>query len=120
MRKFLALVPLLFCGCSSTQEAAVQSAISTNAAQITSYCNSDVLPIAADPLITLAASASSDVKLAQASSVAACAAVPTVAQSASTLAWLAGNVTTMKSKGKVLAPVVKPVPIAGTGPATAG
>lgn len=119
MRRALLVLPLALTGClSPAQETQVQAAISSNASQITAFCSGDVLPLANSLAGVALASLVPQAAQARTDTLAACQAVPTVALSASTLAWMAGNVTIMKTNGKVLPPPVKPVPIAGTAAAS--
>lgn len=85
--------------------------IKANAVKIASICDNDVMPIANSTAADLLAMAFGPVAQAQASAVAACHAVDTVAQSASTVDWLMDQITIMKTKGKVLPKPVAPAPI---------
>ena len=92
--------------CSPTADAA----IAANAAKITSFCNSDVIPTAQATPDVVAAAIPYGTTI-KASSIAACLAVDTVAHSITTLPWLQENVQTLKTGKPATTPPITPAPV---------
>lgn len=118
---------LLFCatlaGCTAAQQAklaadqaAIQKAVAANAARITLACN-DVLAVANNPLTDLAAMTIPVVAQVQAGVKGGCSTaegIASMAQSASTVDWLATARVVMQTKGAVLPVPVAPAPVVPT------
>lgn len=118
MRNILIGLAVLCAGCTASQQAAIDAAISKNATSIQAFCTSKVIPIATSPLTQAALAAldllpyGGDLSTAVASTVATCNAVDTVAQSATTLPYLEQEVAFIASGGKVAPPpAIAPAPV---------
>lgn len=112
MRRLSLFALALLAGCGASQTAAVDAAIAANASKLTVICNTDVLPYLnglpgtiVEGLVPIAAQGAQALRN-------ACSAIPTVAASLSTAAWIATELTVIKSNGTVLPAPVAPVSIA--------
>lgn len=118
MRNILIGLAVILAGCTASQQAAIDAAISKNATAIQAFCTSKVLPIATSPATMLALTMldalpyGSDLTLANNSVIATCNNLDAVASSSSTLPWLVQEVAFIAGGGKIAPPpVIAPAPI---------